>query len=413
MTGIARTRVLAPAAAAATAVVLGCGGAGDGGGASAQPSRTEAPVETAATPAATARTSARRGLRLARIGTFAEPVYLTSPPGGRGSQFVVERAGRIVVVRHGRKRSTPFLDIRAQVASGGQEQGLLSMAFAPDYASSGLFYVYFTGRDQNQHVVEYKRESADRADPRSARPVLTMADSEANHNGGLLLFGPGDLLYIGTGDGGGAGDRHGAHGNAQNLGSLLGKILRIDPRRSGSRRYTVPRSNPFVDRRGARGEIYSYGLRNPWRFSFDPRTHDLSIGDVGQNAVEEIDSVGSGRGKNFGWRVFEGRGRYTRGETARGAVRPVIQRLHSKGNCSITGGVVVRDPNLLSLKGRYVFGDFCRGRIESARLSPGRARDVRQTRLSVPSLSSFGVDALGRVYALSLGGPVYRLAPRR
>jgi len=276
-----------------------------------------------------------------------------------------------------------------------------------------LFYVYFTGSDENQHVVEYMRASADRADPRSARPVLTMADRESNHNGGLLLFGPGSLLYIGTGDGGGAGDRHGAHGNAQNLGSLLGKILRIDPRRSGSRPYTVPGSNPFVGRAGARGEIYSYGLRNPWRFSFDPRTHLLAIGDVGQDAVEEIDSVGSGRGKNFGWRVFEGRSHYAGGETAPGAAKPVIQRFHSKGNCSITGGVVVHDANLLSLRGRYVFGDFCRGRIESARLSPGRARDVRQTRLRVPSLSSFGVDARGRVYAVSLAGPVYRLAPRR
>ena len=408
---IARSRVLAPAAIAAAVVVLGCGGSGgDGASAGATPASAATPAETAAAPDP-ATTAAGHGVRLVRIGTFDAPLYLTAPPGDTSEQFVVEQGGRIMIVRNGRKLAKPFLDIRSQVTSGG-EQGLLSMAFAPDYASSGLFYVYFTGRDQNQHVVEYRRASADRADAGSARPVLTMADRESNHNGGLLLFGPDNLLYIGTGDGGGAGDQHGPRGNAQNLGSLLGKILRIDPRRSGSSPYTVPGSNPFVGRSGARGEIYSYGLRNPWRFSFDPRTHHLAIGDVGQNAVEEIDSVSSGRGTNFGWRPFEGRSRYTPGESAPGAVFPVIQRFHSSGNCSITGGVVVRDPNLLSLRGRYVFGDYCRGRIETALLSPGKARSVRQTRLSVPSLSSFGVDARTRVYAISLNGPVYRLAPR-
>ena len=286
------------------------------------------------------------------------------------------------------------------------------MAFAPDYASSGRFYVYFTDNGGDQRVVEYRRASADRADPDSARLVLEMADSEPNHNGGLLLFGPGGHLYIGTGDGGGAGDRHGSRGNAQNLGSLLGKILRIDPRPSGGRAYSVPRSNPFVGRSGARGEIYAYGLRNPWRFSFDRRTGDLSIGDVGQGEVEEIDSVRSGRGKNFGWRPFEGRRRYTPGESASGHVRPVMQRFHDDGYCSITGGVVVRDRGVPGLYGRYVFGDFCVGRIESAKLGPGRATRQRRTRLRVPMLSSFGEDARGRVYATSLDGPVFRIAAR-
>ena len=241
-----------------------------------------------------------------------------------------------------------------------------------------------------------------------------MADSESNHNGGLLLFGPDDLLYVGTGDGGGGGDRHGRRGNAQNLGSLLGKLLRIDPRAAAGRPYRVPDDNPFTGRSGARGEIYSYGLRNPWRFSFDRATGDLTIGDVGQNEFEEIDFVrrGEGRGANFGWRPFEGRARYTEGESAPGHVRPVIVRNHSDGNCSITGGVVVRDPRLTGLRGRYVFGDYCKGRIESARLSPGRARGMRRTSLEVPGLSSFGEDAQGRVYAVSLGGPVYRIVPR-
>ena len=241
-----------------------------------------------------------------------------------------------------------------------------------------------------------------------------MADSEVNHNGGLLLFGPDGLMYVGTGDGGGGGDQHGPRGNAQNLGSLLGKILRIDPRAGGGRPYQVPDQNPFVGRAGARGEVYSYGLRNPWRFSFDRRNGDLTIGDVGQNAFEEIDFVrrGAGRGANFGWRPFEGRSRYAPGESAPGAIPPVIVRSHANGNCSITGGVIVRDRALAGLYGRYVFGDFCKGRVESARLSPGRARGVRRTSLQVDSLSSFGEDDQGRVYAMSLDGPVYRIVPR-
>ena len=393
---------------AATALVA-CG-SGDGS--------TE-PRDAAQTPAATgsgtpaAQPAARRGVRLARIGSFDEPLYVTSPPGDRRRVFVVEQPGRIRVVRGGRTLPDPFLNIADQVTAGG-EQGLLSMAFAPDYASSGRFYVYFTDRSGDQRVVEYRRASEDRADPGSARELMRMPDDEGNHNGGLLLFGPDRLLYVGTGDGGGAGDQHGPRGNAQNLGSLLGKILRIDPRASGGRPYGVPSSNPFVGRGGARGEIYAYGLRNPWRFSFDRSAGDLSIGDVGQNEVEEIDFVrrGRGRGANFGWRPFEGRSRFAPGEPAPGAVAPVLQRTHGQGWCSITGGVVVRDPGLPGLRGGYVFGDYCKGQILSARLRPGSARDVRASSLHVENLSSFGEDALGRVYATSSSGPVYRFAPR-
>jgi glucose/arabinose dehydrogenase len=239
-----------------------------------------------------------------------------------------------------------------------------------------------------------------------------MADTEPNHNGGSLVFGPDGLLYIGTGDGGGANDQHGPRGNAQSLGSLLGKILRIDPRRTGDRPYAVPASNPFAGRPGARGEIYSYGLRNPWRFSFDRLTGDLSIGDVGQDLVEEVDFVrrGRGRGANFGWRPFEGR-RRNFDEPAPGAIGPVLQHTHAEGWCSVTGGYVVRDRGLPALYGRYVYGDYCEGRIRAARLAVGRA--VRDESLGLPrieGLSSFGEDASGRVYVTSLAGPVYRLA---
>jgi len=410
---IARMRAVLPATVAAGALVLGCGGSGEGSDASARSTAAPAasPTPTPMAAPEPARAAAGRGVRLQRIGSFDNPVYVTAPPQDRSVQFVVEQGGRIMVVRGGRKLARPFLDITPQVLSGG-EQGLLSMAFAPDYRRSGRFYVQFTDRNGDTRIVEYRRAGANRAREASARQVLFQPDSESNHNGGLLLFGPDGRLYIGLGDGGGGGDRHGPRGNAQNLGTLLGKILRIDPRRAGGRPYSVPASNPFAGRRGARGEIYSYGLRNPWRFSFDRRTGDLSIGDVGQNAVEEISFVRSGHGKNFGWRPFEGRRRYTPGESAPGHVRPVIERFHSDGNCSITGGVVVRDPGLPALLGRYVFGDVCRGRIESARLSPGRARSQRTTRLRVPMLVSFGEDARGRVYAVSLNGPVYRLVPR-
>jgi glucose/arabinose dehydrogenase len=383
-----------PVLLAAALTVAACAG----GDADAQPER------------AGSATGGGRGVRLVQVGSFDAPLYVTAAPADRRRLYVVEQGGRVMVVRG--RRARPFLDIRSQVRSGG-EQGLLSVAFPPDFATSRLFYVYFTGRDGRQNVVEYRAASRDRADPGSGRTVLRMDDPEPNHNGGLLLFGPDGLLYIGTGDGGGGDDQHGRRGNAQDLGSLLGKILRIDPRAKGGRPYTVPASNPFVRRAGARGEVYAYGLRNPWRFSFDRRTGDLIIGDVGQDTVEEIDIVRRGRaGANFGWRPWEGRRRNFR-EPAPGAIFPAITHRHRDGFCSITGGYVVRDPALRALAGRYVYGDFCEGRLRVARLRPGhRAKGRALPGIRVRSLSSFGEDARGRVYVVSLDGPVYRLAPR-
>ena len=398
--------------AAACALVLGCGGSGDQGGAAARTPTATARRPTAEATSTPTATASARGAKLRKIGDFDSPVFVTAPRGDRKVQFVVEQGGRIMVVRNGRKLSTPFLDITGQVTSGG-EQGLLSMAFSPDYASSGLFYVYFTGKDGDQHVVEYKRvERRPRATPARPGPCSTWRTRSPTTTAGCCCSAPAGTSTSAPATAAAPATSTAARGNAQNLGSLLGKILRIDPKASGGKAYSVPSGNPFVGRSGARGEIYAYGLRNPWRFSFDRRNGDLSIGDVGQNEVEEIDFVRNGRGKNFGWRPFEGRNRYTPGESAPGAVKPVIQRFHSKGNCSITGGVVVRDRSLRGVYGRYLFGDFCRGRIESARLSPGRARSVRNTSMKVESLSSFGEDARGRVYAVSLSGPVYRLVPR-
>lgn len=372
---------------------------------------------TATAPAQSGAGTAQSGgdLELRKVGTFDQPLYVTGAPGDTRRLYVVEQPGRIMVVRGGRKLTTPFLDIRSKVRSGG-EQGLLSVAFPKNHQKTGLFYVYYTDKRGDNRVVEYRRARADRANRSTARLVLKMDSPEPNHNGGLLKFGPrGRLLYIGTGDGGGGNDQHGERGNAQDLGSLLGKILRIDPRKTDSRRYRVPEANPFTDRRGARDEIYSYGLRNPWRFSFDRKTGDLAIGDVGQSAVEEIDFVRKhdGKGANFGWRPFEGSKRNF-DEPAPGHVPPVIEKSHDDGWCSITGGYVVRDESLpRSLRGDYVYGDFCQGRIRAARLTARGARDDRQLPLpKVGSLSSFGEDTRGRIYVVSLDGTVSRLAAK-
>jgi len=405
---VSRVRVLVVAAGV---LILGCGSDGSRATAGTPAGPAETPAASAtASPEPPAAQAARPGLRLQRIGSFSNPVFLTAPRGDRSRLFVVERDGRVLIVQNGKRLARPFLDVSRVISSGG-ERGLLSLAFAPDYADSGLFYVYYTARDGSLRIVEYQRASANRAAPRTARIVLDQPHPAGNHNGGLIRFGPDGLLYAGFGDGGGGGDQHGSRGNGQNLGSLLGKILRIDPRAEGRRAYTVPSNNPFRARSGARGEVYTYGLRNPWRWAFDPRTGNLVVADVGQGEVEEV-SIVPRAGANLGWRVFEGRRRYSAGESAPGHVPPVIQRFHSDGNCSITGGVVVRDPVLSALRGRYIFGDFCVGRIESALLRGTKVRSVRGTRLQVSNLSSFGEDGRRRVYALSLDGPVYRIVPR-
>jgi glucose/arabinose dehydrogenase len=348
------------------------------------------------------------GVGLAEVGDFHQPVYVAQPPGERRDLFVVEQTGRIMVVRDGTPIAQPFLDLSDQVSCCG-EQGLLSMAFAPDYAKSGRFYVDYTNRGGDTRVVEYKVSSDPLvADPGSARVILGVHQPFTNHNGGLVLFGLDGLLYIGLGDGGSEDD---PDRNGQDLSTLLAKILRIDPTPSKDKPYTVPPDNPFVDRKGARPEIYSYGLRNPWRFAFDPVTGSLSIGDVGQNEFEEVDLVPrrAGRGANFGWSAYEGFERFNDDQQAPNAVPPVLVYSHDDG-CSITGGYVVRDTGLRSLYGRYLYGDFCAGVLHSFPAQPGhRATDDQPLDVQVPQLSSFGEDNAGHIYATSLEGAVYRL----
>jgi len=354
------------------------------------------------------------GVKLTRIGTFDAPLYVTQAPGDRTRLFVVQQGGKIVVVRNGHAPRTPFLDLTSKIVSGG-EQGLLGLAFAPDYQRSGRFYVFYTDTNGDERLVEYRRGSSpDRANPRSARLLIHQPDAESNHNGGQLAFGPDGLLYVGIGDGGGGDDQHGPIGNGQNLGTLLGKILRIDPRPSGGRPYGIPRDNPFVGRAGAKPAIYAYGLRNPWRFSFDRATGDIAIGDVGQDHVEEVDfrAKGTGRGVNFGWRAWEGTRREDSSLHVSGDVKPLLEYTHDGGNCSVTGGYVIRDRRLPRLAGRYVYGDFCAGNLFTATLRQDGASRPRRLGFHVDALSSFGEDQRGRVYAVSLNGPVYRLDPR-
>ena len=353
------------------------------------------------------------GIALTRIATVDEPTDVAQAPGDPHRLYVSEKLGRVRVIRDGRLLPTPFLDVTRNVSATG-ERGFLSLAFAPDFARSRLYYVDYTDRHGTLVVEEFRADAGgDRTVPGSGRFVLRQAHPETRHNGGLITFGPDGLLYVGWGDGGGSHDRHGSRGNAQSLGSLLGKILRIDPRRRGRAPYSIPRDNPFVGRRGARAEIYSYGLRNPWRFAFDRATGDMIIADVGQDEFEEVDFAARGRagGANYGWRVFEGRRRETR-EPAPGAVAPVLTYAHTAHRCAITGGYIVRDPALPTLDGWYVYGDFCTGRLRVVRLRPGGARGDQELEVGrVSSITSFGEDDAGRVYATSFQGGVFRLDP--
>jgi glucose/arabinose dehydrogenase len=378
--------------------------AGDPAGQDAAPR-----VITANDDSSGAGTSAGR-LRLVTVANFNQPVEVKSAPGFPRLMFVVEQEGLIRVIQRGRKLARPFLNIKGIVQSGG-EQGLLSVGFPPDYRKSKRFYVYYTDSTGDIRVDEFQRRTAVIARPNTRRPVITVPHrTNSNHNGGQIQF-LGQLMYFGTGDGGGGGD---TEGNAQNRNSLLGKMIRIDPRRSGGRSYRAPADNPFVGRPG-RDEIYSYGLRNPFRWSFDltgarPR---MAIADVGQSQFEEINylTVADGSGANFGWNRLEGFSEFNP-PVPGGTLAPSLVLPHSEGYCSVIGGVVVGDPTVPALRGRYLFTDFCRGEIRSFVPRVGRVESTTTTGLSAPQISSFARGAGGSVWVSSLAGPVYRLKQR-
>ncbi len=366
------------AGAAVTALVLlaGCG--------EDEPPTTDAPPR--APRAAYSLDVVARGLQT--------PVGLAAPRRGRpGEVYVVEQTGRVrALERSGRIRPRPFLDVRGQTRAGG-EQGLLGFAFHPDYPRDPRAFAHYTDRRGDTRVVQYRvRDGA--ADPASARELLRVEQPYENHNGGQLAFGPDGRLYLGLGDGGSAFD---PQDRSQDPGSRLGKLLAVDVH--------APRP---------RWEAVAYGLRNPWRFSFDRATGDLWVGDVGQDSQEELNLVPGGRagGRNFGWPAREGTKRFEdrelRGE--RDPVEPVVTYGRERG-CSIVGGHVYRGRAVPALRGRYVYGDFCSGRIWTLRRAGDGVADVREEPAPVPQLASFGEDGPGELYAVSLTGVVYRLAP--
>jgi len=370
--------------------------------------------------------------RVTRVGTgFAQPLYLTAVPDGSGRVFVVEQFGliRILNPATGAVAATPFLDLTGQISTDG-ERGVLGLALAPDFTTTGTFYVYLTGPGGQIQIRRYRTLAGNpnQADPATGDVILAIDHPLSNHNGGWLAFGPDGLLYAGVGDGGGSGD---PSGNAQNLNLLLGKMLRIDPRVDDFpfdtlRDYAIPPGNPFASGAGGRPEIWAYGLRNPFRNSFDPLTQNLWIGDVGQGAREEVDLMRpADGGANFGWNVMEGTAVFS-GPVIAGLTAPVAEYLHGNGpreGNSITGGYVYRGP-VEALRGNYFFGDFVSGNIWSipvARVSlgttiPSSQFTLRRTQFTpnagaIGNISSFGLDQAGHLYIVDFDGEIFRVEP--
>jgi glucose/arabinose dehydrogenase len=336
------------------------------------------------------------------------PVFLTQPLDD-GRIFVVEQGGRIRVVRNGVLQPTPFLDISTRVLSGG-ERGLLSVAFHPQYATNHFFYVYFTTQTNGDIRVERftTTSNSEVADPAASKLIITAPHSTyANHNGGLLTFGPDGMLYAGLGDGGSGGD---PLGNGQNFNSLLGSLLRLDIDHGDP--YAIPADNPFVGQANHRGEVWAKGLRNPWRYAFDAPTSLLYIADVGQGLHEEVDVVATNRaGLNYGWNVMEGLSCYNASTCMQiGFELPILDYGHTGGQCSITGGYVYRGSAIPAIRGHYFYSDYCAGFLRSFRYQNGVAVDQKDWGLKSSAVASFGVDFAGELYVIS-GSTILKVAP--
>ena len=388
--------VIRTALAVAVAVALAACGDADDAAREPPPKETEQATTTAPADAATTTTAAAEQVRLDLervVDGLESPVHVAFAPGQAEQAYVVEQEGRIRVVESGRVRREPFLDVTGDVSCCG-EQGLLSVAFHPEYATNARFYVNFTNREGDTRVVEYRARGGRAPNPASARELLAVDQPYANHNGGQLAFGPDGLLYVGMGDGGSGGD---PENRAQDLSERLGKLLRFD-----------------VDDPAAEWEIFAYGLRNPWRFSFDRETGDLLLGDVGQGSWEEVDRLAAARSGgpfNFGWDVFEGRSRYEnkKPNAAGTLVHPVHVYPLDGANCSVVGGFVYRGDAAPPLEGRYVFGDYCAGTVWTLAIRGGKATGVRREPIRIEGLTSFGEDERGELYAVTHGGELLRL----
>jgi glucose/arabinose dehydrogenase len=353
--------------------------------------------------------------------SFSSPIEITNARDGSQRLFVVEQSGAIRIVRNGVVLASPFIDLggASGVTAANGEQGLLGLAFHPQFVTNRQFFVNYTRSSDGATVIaRYLASSSDpdRADPSSGVALLTIAQPEPNHNGGAVVFGPDGFLYIGMGDGGGANDQHGAIGNGQNTSTLLGKILRIDVDHGGTAPYAIPSGNPFSSGIGGLREIFAIGVRNPWRMSFDRQTGDFWFGDVGQDAVEEVDMfpVGTGAGANLGWRVMEGNACTGLGGSlacnAAAFSPPVATYTHDLG-CSITGGFVYRGIAVPTLYGKYLYGDFCTGRLWSAQRSGAGPWTVTELGATGLGISTFGEDEPGEIYFADYAtGDIYRFA---
>ncbi len=339
-------------------------------------------------------------------GGLTHPTYLTHA--GDDRLFVVEQPGRIRIIANGQLLDRPFLDVTDKVLSEGNEQGLLSVAFHPAYKTNDQFFIYYTRQPDGAIVIErytVSKSDPNLADASSAHTILVISHSQApNHNGGQLQFGPDGYLYISIGDGGGQGDQHGSIGNGQNRNALLGKLLRMDVTNQDT--YAIPKDNPFST------EVWAYGLRNPWRFSFDRATNDLYIADVGQDTYEEVDlqPAASKGGENYGWRIMEGLHCYnpSQGCDQTGLVLPIVEYSHAVGGCAITGGYAYRGLQYPVLDGAYFFGDYCTGYIWSLQRNGDQWLMTKQLESGL-HISSFGEDVNGEVYVVDLDGAIYQL----
>jgi len=417
--GHGRTRVLAPGATQTITLTLSAPGVYHFHSSLPRRDQARLGVSLRVSPALTKAPAPAPigGVALTLVATV-PPVltFAVAPPGDTSRLMLVGQTGLVSLLKDGVLQATPFLDLR-DLVDGEGEKGLLSLAFAPDYATSGLFYVYYNDRAGDVQVVEYRRSEADPdvADPDSARVVLTIDKPAADHNGGMMQFGPDGDLYIAVGDGGADPPTVPIGIYGQTLDDLLGNILRIDPRHGDP--YAIPPDNPFVDTPGARPEIVAYGFRNPWRFWIDPQTDTMLIGDVGQESREEIDLLPLDQlGANFGWPCLEGTivppGVAIPASCAAATLTPPIYSYpHSATRCSITGGVVARDPRLPLLAGLYLWADLCDSHLYAIDPTSATPSPLELDLPSITAPTSFGTDGEGRIYVMTAGGQLYRLDP--
>lgn len=389
-------------------VAVACGGDRPATQASPSPqSPSVSPEASSPTPRTSGPTGNLKDVRvgLQEVATLEGSPLAMAVRSGDTALYVADKWGPVMAIREGRLDHTPVLDLTGEVTTGS-EQGMLGLAFSPD---GRFLYVNYTDRTGDTNVVEYSMTGG-RAMASSARRVLRIDQPFANHNGGNLVFGPDGYLYIGMGDGGSGGD---PLGNGQNRQTLLGKMLRIDPRPANGRPYRIPEDNPFVGRADRRPEIWAFGLRNPWRYSFDRGTGDLWIGDVGQSQFEEVDfeRAGSKGGMNYGWSLMEGSLRQSE-NLPPGLVSPIYEyETGDGGTCAIVGGFVYRGNAIPALQGAYLFSDYCAGVIRALLYRGGKVVQQRDLGLEVRSLASFGEDQNGELYVLSLSGGVFRIVP--